>query len=356
MNSIVTATLDVVDYIVNDELEKLAELIEPLSEMAKKAYIPSLEEAGEMPAKSFGIVLWHPTLGSFNKYAMHEPGITEINLQLLATHLDSLPEEVIKVASTNLTCAARKFGIKIPEQLEKSASSRFIKNVLDIRKINEINFIEKSAKISEEMFALPNDRKYPINNKEEIIKAAEYFEKHGNVFDYITRKEFAENLIKTAEAKKVSLSKFLGIEKYAILDSEKFNHDFKYHIGSRISFLKESQAELKTLYTELLGRALTIGVEKTAAVLSILDNKAGISIMYGKGLEDPIIATYGIQKDAAVITDGTTVTLGKLRSISDEDLTSIIGNDAIHELKGDEGLAVYESLPKPVKNEVLKLV
>ncbi|HNW88094.1 MAG TPA: hypothetical protein PKN48_00395 [Bacteroidales bacterium] len=356
MNSIISATLDVVDYIINDKLEKLASTVESLSEDAKKAYIPSMEETIDMPERDFGVVLWHPTLGTFNKFAMNEPGITEININLLASNMAVMPDEVVKVASANLTCAAKKFGINIPESLEKTASKKFVKNIVDIREIDEAAFVTKIAKYEQQIFALPSEKKYPINNKEEIIKAAEYFDRNNNIFSLETKKEYIENLLKVGEQRKISFDKYPSIEKYAILRPDVFNDEFQYHITSRVSFLKESQLDFKELYLDLLKRSKEIGTEKTAAVLAVLDNKSGIAVNYGRGLEDPMISTFGIKKEAGVTFDGNVVTLGKLKSIPNADLTAVIGNSAIKELKGKDGLAVFNSLPKPVKQEVLSLI
>lgn len=356
MNSIISATLDVVDYIINDKLEKLASAVESLSENAKKAYIPSLEETNDMSEKDFGLVLWHPTLGTFNKFAMNEPGITEININLLASNMDTMPDEVVKVASKNLTCAAKKFGISIPESLEKMASNKFVKNIVDIQRIDEPSFITKVAKFEQQIFALPSEKKYPINNKEEIIKAAEYFSRNHDAFTLETKKEYIDNLLKVAEQRKISLDKYPAIEKYAILSTDVFNDELQYHVSSRISFLKEAQADFKELYLDLLRRSKELGTEKTAAVLTVLDTRSGIAVNYGRGIEDPMISTYGVKKEAAVGFEGNVVTLGKLKSIPDADLTAIIGNSAIKELKGKDGLAVFNSLPKPVKQEVLSLI
>lgn len=356
MNNILNTTLDVIDYIINDNLEKLAETVETLSDFAKKAYIPTVEEANAMPDKQFGLVLWHPTLGTFHKFAMGEPGITEININLLANNMETMPDEVVKIASANLTCAARKFRIPIPEKLEKTASKKFVKNILDIRDINEAAFITKTATFENKRYCLPSEKKYPINTKDELLKAAEYFNVYGDMMAISTKQEFLENLNKVAEEFSVRLTKYPNIEKYAILDTSKFNEDFKYHITSRISFLKESQANFRELYQDLINRSKTLGTEKTAAVLEVLDKKTGLSAVYGRGLQDPMVSTFGIRKEAAVSFEGTAVTLGKLRSIPNEDLTSIVGNGAIKDLKGEDGLEVFASLPTPVKKEVTILI
>lgn len=57
MRKITNMNLDVVDHIMSDNLVKLAELVENLSEEAKVAYVPSFEEQQEAKEKDFALVL-----------------------------------------------------------------------------------------------------------------------------------------------------------------------------------------------------------------------------------------------------------------------------------------------------------
>lgn len=353
MNSVINSTLDVVDYIVNESLEKLADVVAPLSEAAKKAYVPTVEESQGMDENQFGVVLWHPTIGKFNKFAMNEPAVTEINLALLANNADNLPEEVVKIAGANLTCAAKGFGLEVPEVLQKYASDIFIENLLDVREIDSVKFASKTKKASKR-FAT-SDGEYPINTKLEVEKAAEYFDTYHNSFSPNTKLEYAINVTKAAKELDVDLSD-TGVNKYASLDTTNFRDDFKYHIESRLSFLKDAQNEEKELYNELLIKSAEIGPNKTAAALYVVDKQTGLASNYGQGLADPLMAVMDIKKEAGMVIDEKMVTHDQLTKLSNEDLTPIVGNNVIAELKGDEGLEVLASLPKPVRQEVLDLI
>ena len=57
MRKITNMSLDVVDHIMNDNLVKLAELVENLSDEAKVAYVPSYEEQQTAKEKDFALVL-----------------------------------------------------------------------------------------------------------------------------------------------------------------------------------------------------------------------------------------------------------------------------------------------------------
>jgi len=56
MNKIASMNLDVVDHVLND-IDKLASIVEDLSDNAKTAYVPSYEEQQEMPDRKFGLIL-----------------------------------------------------------------------------------------------------------------------------------------------------------------------------------------------------------------------------------------------------------------------------------------------------------
>jgi len=354
MNSFMNSTFDVVDYIVNDDLEKLAEIVENLSDDAKTAYVPSLEEAQAADEKSFGVVLWHPSIGKFNKFAMDNKGITELNLALLAENADNLPEEILKVAATNLTCSAIKFGIEVPEKLKEYASDSYMHNIIDVSSINEASFHLKTATASSKIYALPEEKQYSISSTEEIKEASLYFNTHHNSFTPTKKLEYAINVAQAAKDNGIDLRDTL-IEKYASLDTNAFNPDFKHHIGSRISFLKDNQ-DGEQVYKDLLEKSAELGPDKTAAALYIIDKRTGVALSYGKGIDDAIMATMDMQKEAGYDIDGTYVTKDQLVKLSNEDLTSIVGNNVISELKGDDGLDVLASLPKPIREEVINLI
>lgn len=353
MNNVVSQTIDVVDYIINEDLEKLAEVVTSLSDSARRAYIPTVEETQNMEDNNFAVVLWHPTLGKFNKFALYEPAITEINITLLSNNMENLPEEIVKIAGNNLTCAAKGFGIDIPENLKKYSSDTFIENIVDIREINSINFAKKAKKVNKKYATF--GKEYPINNVDEVMKAAEYFDIYHNSFSPDTKIEYATNVSKAAKNFNIDLSDTL-LDKYANLDNTAFSNEFQQHIKSRTSFLMDSQEEEKTLYNDLLQRSEEIGPSKTAEVLYIIDKQTGLAEHYGKGIADPLIATMLIKKEANTLVDGVSVTLDQLKKIPGTDLTPLIGTLAISELKGKDGIEVLASLPKPVRQEVLKLI
>lgn len=353
MSNVMSMSLDVVDEVLDGNLEKLAEIVSSLSEEAKVAYVPSMEEQQMREEKDFALVLFHPKNGLQNKYALYTPELTELNLAYLSEKQGTLPEEVIKIAAPNLCAAANKFGIKIPDKFKKYANTKnYSSNILDTRDINKISHdkkISESYEASE--FALPESKKYPIDTENNVKEASDYFNRYHNEFNTAKDKlEFAANVKLAAD--KFNITVCDKINKYAEL-TRTFNPDFYDHIKVRESYLKTDQKDIADTYDNLLKKADELGPVKTAEVLYQIDKTAGLNYNYSRGIADPIISTLSANKEDSQIIDGVLVKNSSLSGIDDADLTTIVGNDVIEELKGEDGLAVLNSLPRPVRAEIL---
>ena len=178
MKYVANMELDVVDAIISGEIEKLAEVVEPLSDKVKMAYIPSIDEQSQRDEGDFGLILWSPQVGQLRKYALYTPELVELNLSYLSDKIDDLPEEIVKIATANLTAAAFKYNVDIPENLPTEHGSQvFVDNSLDLRSIDEPKFILKtSSSDNSQLFAMPEKKKFPIDTPEQIKKASAYFE------------------------------------------------------------------------------------------------------------------------------------------------------------------------------------
>ena len=357
MNKIATIVFDVVDEIVSGDVEKLAQMVEPLSDSAKMAYIPSLEEQSTKNERDFGLVLWSPQIGQLRKYALYTPELVEINLEYLSSKATELPEEIVKTASHNLTAAAKKYNITIPSNLEKYSSDTFTDNSIDLREIDETKYILKNASAPKtNYFALGSVKKYPIDTNMQIKKASAYFEKNHKKMDFKDVLEFSVNVREAAERNEVSLDK-TAINKYASLDFDNFNSDLYNHVEVRKSYLRDNDDEVKSLYNNLLEKCDELGPTKTATVLYEIDKKAELVGNYHHGLEDPLFATLANSGESDTKeVDGVLIKSSQLDSIPSGDLTAIVGNDTIDELRGDEKLDVLASLPRPIRQELLDLM
>ena len=349
--------LDVVDEVLGGNLEKFAEIVEPLSDTVKVGYIPSPEEQEVQDSNDFALVLFHPHVGTLNKYAMYTSELTELNLAYLAEKQAQLPDELLKTAATNLSVAARKFNITVPESLEEFiADKKYIDNVVDVRNISELDYINKTEKLAEiTEYAWPEEQRYPLGDSSNIQKAAAYFDRYHSEMHSGKKLEFAVNTTISAGKHDVSLEG-TEVEKYAALSRDLFNPDFYEHIEIRQSYLSDNDEESREAYKTLIDKCDEYGPVKTAEALYELDKEADLTRSYGSGIEDAIMATLQAPIEAVKSIDGTLVKKSSLEGISSEDLTSLVGNDVITELKGEDGLDVLNSLPKPIRDEIISKI
>ena len=356
MNKFASVPLDVVDEILAGNIDKLASIVENLSEQAKVAYVPSLDEQNALDEKDFALIMWSPKLGQIKKYATYTPELTELNLAYLSDKESTLPEEILKVAGNNLTVAAKNYGISIPENLKKYAGENFKDNVVDMRTIKEADLIVKtSSQDTGEYYALPEHNKYPLNTAEQVKKASAYFERNHKKMDENDKLAFSLNVLSRAEDLEVPVNN-TEVSKYAELDFESFNSNLYDSVQVRKGYLKDTESEIGNLYDDLLRNSDEVGVVKTAEALYEIDKKAHLNGTYGKGIESPVFAVAGKVGSNGQDIDGTYVTGSQLDNIPSGELTSIVGNDVIDDLRGEEKLDVLASLPIPVRKEILDLM
>lgn len=287
---------------------------------------------------------------------MYTSELAELNLAYLSDKKESLPEEVVKIAGQNLTCAAKKYGLNVPENLTDYQSDVFVDNSIDLRSIDETKFIVKSASTETgDRYALPSKEKYPLNTDLQIKKASAYFEKNHKKMDMNDALEFALHVNEAAKDHEVAIDNTV-IQKYAELDFSNFNKDLYDHIQVRKSYLKDSETDCVELYDDLLRKSDDLGVTKTAQVMYEIDKKAELTGTYDHGIDNPIFASAGSKDDNGMEIDGILIKESALDSIPSGDLTSIVGNDVIDELRGDDRLHVLASLPRPVRQEIINLL
>ena len=97
----------------------------------------------------------------------------------MSTKAQELPEEILKIAGNNLCAAANKYKIKIPQNLNNYDSTTFSDNSLDLRDIDEAQYIIKNAASEKpSYYALESKEKYPLSTSMQVKKASAYFEKN----------------------------------------------------------------------------------------------------------------------------------------------------------------------------------
>ncbi len=356
MKNVLLINMDIVDHILNSDMEKVASMTATCSEKSNIAAIPTLEDCATRPDNDFALVILDSS-SKFKKFAMYTPELIELNMAILASTQHNMPEELVKVAATNLTANANKHGIEIPVELQAYTSASLGNRYVGLSEINELNFLNKLASFEKtanfKKFAMSG--KFPIDTNLQFEKAASWFDTHYNQLSVDEINEFAYNMKNTGKSLTAPL------EKCASVDKTQFNQDFYAHIVMRKNMLGEQDTEYKEMYDDLLRRADEIGVEKTAAVLEVIDQEAELTNHYGGRLTHPFLAVFSnsLEKKASanvVEIGGKEITAQMLKKASSDDLSVIVGNGLTRDLKGAEGLDIFNSLPTPIKLEICKIL
>lgn len=356
MYKLASYSYDTLDHLVNSDLETLSGVVSGLSKTAQQAEIPDAGEREERPDSDFALILDHPQQGTMRKFATFTNEAIEININLLNEKIDELPQEIVKVAAANLGRAARDAGITVPKNLKQYVGDQFINNHVSVSNIDKTASYKGSFDDeSNEHFALESTKKYPIDEPEQVKQAARYFKQHHRMFDLHEKSEYAENLYKRARILDIDIEDSMA-EKYANLRRDRLNPDFEDHMKARKSYIADNEPEKKALYDEILQEAENLGPEKTAQALSEADKQTGTWTSWGKGLADPLMATFPMEKQAGEYVDGQFVTEEMLETISNEDMSAIAGNSSIRELKSPSGPKFLKKLPLPVRQEILDLI
>ncbi len=339
---------DVTDYLTSGKIEKIAEIAENMDPDIRNTYIPSNEETSKMDSDNFSVTLYHPRHGFINKYAMYTSGLTKLNMALLETQLEDIPDEIIKVAATKLKRAARHYKLDFPEKLAEYVIE-VNNNIVDVTKIDQTSYLQKVAackKKTPKKHALPKKKKYPIDTKEMVKKAEEYFNTYYREFDIDERIEFAKNA--SEQMSKLDMEPGNIITKYASLNISKYNPEIEYHIKSRKNIIHSD--EMKSLYEELNEKTAEWEPIKVAKAMSKLDKENGLSHYYGTSIEDPMTAVFGIDKEAEYDI------FGKIWKESDFDKISsfdgLLDDNTVSELHGEDKIDVLKSLPSPIRKKI----
>jgi len=346
-----TFTYDVVDEINLGQIEKIAGL--HLDYNPDDIHIPTSAEMQELDGSEVALQLYHPTAGFNNKYACYEPGLTQLNTQLLLDKASILPDEICKVAAFYLSRAARNQGVPTNPELQKLAGTdKLASNIIELEQIDETAYTKKMIShkqklASVESWALPLKKRYPLDTTEDVEKAASYFDRHYKGFEIGDRIEFALNTCKQAELHDVTLGG--AISKYSHLDTTQFNDNFTQHVGMRKEYILEDTG----IYDELLEKHAELGVVTSARALEAIDSHYGLQTLWDTKLADPITATCSMAKEAEVEVDGTYVSQSQLTGLLQKDLSGWVDDHTKQELGGSEGLDVLKSLPEPTREGLL---
>lgn len=342
MKKLAELNFDVHDYLANDEIEKIAEILATVSPEAKAFDIYSVDPS-HLRNEDFAVII-SDGAQTFKKFAHTCPELVELNLAVLANKQEELPTEVVKIAAHNLTRAAEDFNLEIPETLKSYMGAEFTRNKLASQNIDLADYHYKLAQLSrgQVQFALPDSQTFPINTPEQIEQAQTWFEKNANLMPSFKALAFSKNLYKQANALGVPVTS-KQINKLASLDTD-FNQDLADQLAIRKGYLTPNQQDVEELYDEYREKVAELEATEAVEALEYIDRKAGLNRVWGRGLYHPLEAVFSLEKVAFVL-DG----------LEKSQLLDVVDDYTASELLGPDGEAVFESLPSPVKHAIKQL-
>ena len=346
MNKIASRNFDATDLVIAGKIDYLVDLTKGRDDLIKNAKVPTPGEMELLPDSQCALILYHPHLDNpLKKFAMCDKATTELNLKIFEDTLTSFPDEIKKVASYHFAKAAKYYNLPISDELKKYAKEKQLTNRVNIAELNDLPpIIEKTA--TAHTFAL--GKKYPIHTPELVKKAVSYFTDHGKRLSPINAFEYAVNVKIAADKLGVSY-KGTGIEKYANIDSGSLSKNFKAAVRARRGYASE---EDRGAYDELIKRAESLGPVKVAKVLEELDRKTGVNSQWNQTVLDPIFTTFG-EKDRRFVKQGShDISMADLKKLG----SGIVDDATLADLKSEEGLDVFASLPTPVRNRIIKAI
>ena len=194
--------------------------------------------------------------------------------------------------------------------------------------------------------------KYPVETREQVKQASEFFDKHWKRLHPADRRQYCSNLMKAAAAHQ--LTGFSDkIVKYA---GEAISGDVLLHLKVRGDMVDDRGREVLTKLAEAIPYSDPDSLGET---LTAFDEHYGLSQKWDESLPDPYMAVCTEkQAEAYVWMEGVDrVTEDGLNQIRDRDIGQIkqtFGEDVAHQFVKNP-VTVFKSLPDPQKRIVARL-
>lgn len=206
-------------------------------------------------------------------------------------------------------------------------------------------------------YALPSQRKYPIDSYSDVEKAASYYAQWSGHFSPRDRHEYCSNLVKRASALGLEVSEEIGKYGSATYAPES---ELQIALEGRRGLVSEQHAVLLDKVAE---RRIDTEPELFAELLSEFDKTAGIDHLYDSDILDPYYSTFGVKLAAKDDPDGsflvgndyvTHTSLRELGNRATVELGKIFGADFVKEF-GKDPIGIFSSLPIDQKKIISRL-
>jgi hypothetical protein len=253
---------------------------------------------------------------------------------------------------------------RTPESKVESKTSSFAEKVAELSNlgwqhcgdISSLGAPVQTKVAQHTHFALPHERRYPIDTETQTKQAAAYFDEHVYEFAPLERRLFAMSLLSRAEELGTKVSgaalEYGGTGYGPFIEAE---------LHSRVASFEGTGHE--AVYEVLLENWRAVSPPVMASMLKQADDETGAARSYGRpgmGLRDPYAAVYGQPKLAEAQpakadvyswrSGGDYVNGMMLKALASRkvDLDTAFGTGFSQSFAKDP-VAIFESMPDPQK-------
>ena len=218
------------------------------------------------------------------------------------------------------------------------------------------------------MFAVPSQKKYPLDSYAQVKMASAYFDEHAKQMPPEVRREFAYNLVKRADEMSFHLNDFVKkyggvgfappVEIKVALDARRLEVG---HSEDALQLLGEVEKVARYRLWKEAGVVRQFEPEEIVALLSEFDKVAGITHLYDRSIPDPYFSVYGFDKTAEAdwseVVGNETVTeadLKRLARIGAFSVKTTFGAGFQEEFLKDP-IGIFKSLPLDQKKMMMRM-
>ena len=213
-------------------------------------------------------------------------------------------------------------------------------------------------------YALPSQKKYPIETVEQIKTASEYFSKYITNFHPAERAAIAFNMEKRAGDLGVNLNKE-WVSNYARRGTQ-YSPDFELHMqmrkeacaGKSVSIGGKKFNACEVL-EKVASRKISTSPKDMADLLYDFDKKAGLTALYDHAIRDPLYTVYGSNNnpDFDKLADSDSVMEVKRASQREgfiKKIAAAFGDGFAADLKRNPE-PIFKSMPAPEKQIITEM-
>lgn len=204
-------------------------------------------------------------------------------------------------------------------------------------------------------YALPSQKKYPLDSYAQVKTASEYFDSYKNHFTPEERHEYCVHLVKRASVLGIPVSE--DAQKYG---SEAYapEEEIKFAFVQRERYIKDIDGAIEVL-EGIYKSAGAVDPELFCATLSEFDKALHLDTLYDSDIPDAHWSTYGTKLASpwSEVIGNDTATEEGLKTVAvrhAETLRGTFGDDFLDEFRKDP-VGIFKSLPVQQKKILMRL-